>query len=302
MTTEGRSFAFGSEVNLERNSSSSRICTFVAVCYLLSWSCWFLARSFHSQYILISLWGFQSHIYVQFILLWVGNVAPTVGLLFTLAILSNSLYRKELLQSVRNVRVPLRYYLFAILLPSVAFLIADLVRELFGAPTFFTGRPSLWLRDILLNVALVPLWEELGWRGFLLPELQKQRGTFAASLWVGLIWGVWHLPIRIHNAPVGSSPAIFLILFVIYIVGLSVILAWLYYAAGRSIWPGVLLHTAANSADYFIISPETNRYGSLWPVLGAVISIWIVAAVTLFIDSKTGGIFFGRSSVHEPRT
>jgi len=35
--------------------------------------------------------------------------------------------------------------------------------------------------------------EEIGWRGFLLPNLQKKHTAFVSSIIVGILWGVWHL-------------------------------------------------------------------------------------------------------------
>ena len=40
-----------------------------------------------------------------------------------------------------------------------------------------------------------PLFEEPGWRGFALPRLQERHGPFAGSLFLGLLWGAWHLPL-----------------------------------------------------------------------------------------------------------
>ena len=46
--------------------------------------------------------------------------------------------------------------------------------------------------DVFLHFS--HLGEELGWRGFLLPRLAARQGPLRASLVVGLLWGLWHLP------------------------------------------------------------------------------------------------------------
>ena len=38
-------------------------------------------------------------------------------------------------------------------------------------------------------------WEEVGWRGFALPRLQKNHSALAATLVVGVLWGMWHVPL-----------------------------------------------------------------------------------------------------------
>lgn len=40
-----------------------------------------------------------------------------------------------------------------------------------------------------------PLGEEFGWRGYALPEMQKCHGWRIASLVIGALWGVWHVPL-----------------------------------------------------------------------------------------------------------
>ena len=48
--------------------------------------------------------------------------------------------------------------------------------------------------SLLVTIVIVGLFEELGWRGFLLPRLQRERTALVAALLVGLVWLPWHLP------------------------------------------------------------------------------------------------------------
>lgn len=80
----------------------------------------------------------------------------------------------------------------------------------------------------VVNLPLVlllgrPLAEEFGWRGYALPVLQDRLGWRAASLGLGLVWGVWHLPLFFID---GTAQArIPIALFLLRVVAISVVFA-----------------------------------------------------------------------------
>lgn len=79
----------------------------------------------------------------------------------------------------------------------------------------------------ILNVATA-LGEEIGWRGFLVPELAKQMSFTKVSLLSGIIWTFWHVPLLLfadYNA--GTNLWYSLGCLMISVVSLSFILTWL---------------------------------------------------------------------------
>lgn len=69
-------------------------------------------------------------------------------------------------------------------------------------------------------------WEEVGWRGFALPRLQKNHNALVATLVVGGLWGLWHLPLFFWvGNPMSNYP--FLAWF-IGTVAVSFVYTWLY--------------------------------------------------------------------------
>lgn len=86
---------------------------------------------------------------------------------------------------------------------------------------------------------LPPLGEELGWRGFLQPRWRDRFGALGASVGVGAVWALWHLPTawgRWEEFP----------LFALGVTAGGVVMGWLWEAAGRSTLAAVALHTGMN--------------------------------------------------------
>lgn len=114
------------------------------------------------------------------------------------------------------------------------------------APLAFVGvLVSVGLLGIVPN-SLLALGEELGWRGFLAPELARSLGFTASALVVGSIWALWHYPLILiggyrSGAPVGYG----LVCFTIMVIGVSFPLAWLRLRSG-SVWTAMLLHASHN--------------------------------------------------------
>ena len=123
-----------------------------------------------------------------------------------------------------------------------------------------------------------PLGEELGWRGFALPAMQERLGWRSASLALGVIWGLWHLPLFfVADSTQGNgSMAAFFVL----IVATSVFYTWLYNRSNGSVLPALTLHTASNSWPFFvpILPSDTDQRLYLF-VVGLVVTaaIWLVA-------------------------
>src|SRR5215469_6838067 len=102
----------------------------------------------------------------------------------------------------RRWRVHPAWFITAFLGPAFLGLVALCITALLGRPTpahwFMRPRPLLFA-----GWTIGPWGEELGWRGYAQPALQKRLGALGASLAVGAMWSVWHYwPIA---TPAGGS-------------------------------------------------------------------------------------------------
>lgn len=155
---------------------------------------------------------------------------------------------QELLGRLVGWRVGLWVWVFALGFHPALMLVVELVGLAFGDPlptwsnwqAFGLGLLSLPL------IALGPLGEELGWRGYLLPRLLERTRPLSAALILGTIWMVWHIP-AFFMSGVPQSNMSFPI-FVIGGVAFNVFITWLFLNARQSILiAGIIPHALANA-------------------------------------------------------
>jgi membrane protease YdiL (CAAX protease family) len=123
------------------------------------------------------------------------------------------------------------------------------------------------------------LGEEIGWRGFLVPELAKRYSFTATAILSGAIWALWHVPIIVfagYNAGTGWYG---LAVASANMIGLSFVLAWLRLKSG-SLWTAVILHASNNRFIQHFFDPMTVNGGRTPYILGEFgIGFTVVVAV-----------------------
>jgi membrane protease YdiL (CAAX protease family) len=163
-------------------------------------------------------------------------------------------------------------YGFAIFFPPLLILVQMGIAYLLGAPvTFFTNG------IIGLATAILFVGEELGWRGYALPKLLEQRTPIAASLILGVLWALWHLPNFIF--PLDGVPALgpFPVV-ALWIIAQTFLFTWLYINSKGSIIIATLFHASIN-AFTFNGMDSTEKW-----LLQA--GLWIIAAVVVILSSR----------------
>lgn len=104
----------------------------------------------------------------------------------------------------------------------------------------------LFLPMGFLAACLAALGEEIGWRGFFVPELAKLTTFSKTALISWLVWSVWHYPAILFADYHSQAPRWFDISsLTITVLGLSFFTAWLRLKSG-SLWPVVAWHGAHN--------------------------------------------------------
>jgi membrane protease YdiL (CAAX protease family) len=187
-------------------------------------------------------------------------------------------------------RVGLPWYLVVIFGFPILYVVSASV-SLQGVPlaeisanwvTFF----SSYLPALLIFPAFITWGEEPGWRGFALTRLEERYHPLVASLVVGFMHGLWHLPIYLLVVgPVATGP-FDLIKFstnVVAIMAITIIWAWVFNNAKGSILFAVLLHASLNAAQSWMGTLIPNYPQAAGEV---AFGFYIVAALALILITK----------------
>ena len=246
---------------------------FLGITFGFSWSTWFLGSLVQSTQ--IALLG----------AIIVGGFGPGIAAIVVRWATGRSV--RTWLVTLLRWRVAPRWYIAALFVPVLIYGIGAVV--LIGAGATVQIDQIGW--GVLVFLGGLPVAtlftggnEELGWRGFLLPYLQQRYTAFQASVLVGLVWAGWHLPV--YFLPLGLIEGSH-ILFVPFIVPVSIVLTWLYNSTEGSVLLAMVMHGSINSATGLFVGVlvvETVDEFVLW---GArIVGVFGIVAVLLILYDR----------------
>jgi len=140
------------------------------------------------------------------------------------------------------------------------------------------------------------LGEEIGWRGFLTPELYNKYGYIKTSLIIGIIWAVWHYTVLILGDYNNGTPYWYgLICFTIFIIAATFIFTWFTIKSG-SVFPAMILHATNNLYIQQIFTPLTQsnskspwyigEFGIVLPLVTIMFAIYFISRRKELIIAK----------------
>lgn len=260
--------------------------TYFVLTFGLTWACWIPLATSNA----FNDFGPPSPL----LLFWpLGNIIPSlVGILLT-ALFGGKNGLGEVFRRLGRVRVAFTWYAVVLLLVPVLLFVAIGVNTLLGGATIAYAWSSL-IALLVLALLVTGLGEELGWRGFALPRLQARQKALPASLLLGVMWGLWHLPLLIADGvvPLTSLGIVNFLIFDLTITALAVLFTWVYNNTNGSLFLMVLFHTVATAAtDLFLIpinyvsAPFLQKYGA--PLLFLLL-LWVVVMLVTMMAGAAG--------------
>jgi membrane protease YdiL (CAAX protease family) len=202
---------------------------------------------------------FMEESWTPWILIYVGSFGPPISAAAVTWLRGESV--RAWARQIGRWRVGWVWWLAAFGVPVVIVLVTTGILLAVGGPV----DPAQPLASpVLIAVVFVfgltvsgGLNEEPGWRGFAQPHLNDRYSALTASLIIGVVWAVWHLPyFFIPITPHSGFTLVNQIGWFVGIVSLSVVLGWAYNNTG-SVLIVMVFHAMVNTADVLLpLVPE----------------------------------------------
>ena len=200
-----------------------------------------------------------------------GAFGPSTAALITTGVYDGKAGFRSLLRRLLTWRVGLQWYLFVLFWPALLSLAKTALAVLLGSsvpdfaqppfvhlyplpPELSNANPLLFLPFVFLQQTLIgsSMGEEMGWRGYALPRLEAYRSALHAGVALGIVWGVWHLPLWLTKGyPLADE---FFGWTLLGIVADSVLFVWVYNNTKGSLLLALLFHTSIAVTGLFLSS------------------------------------------------
>jgi len=253
---------------------------YVLLAVLISWSPWFISGS-----------GF-------FVF------GPSIAGVVIIALTSGKAGLRDLGKRALQWRVGFTWWAVALLFTGLIILVSIPINLALGGspPSFAFFRQEWYLAPVFFALTLLggPLGEEFGWRGFALPNLQAKYGAVAASLIIGVVWALWHLPLFFQpgslHAQIGLSK---LPLFILGEIVLATVMTWVYNNTTSSLLVGgIILHNADNFWASTLITDETmtsafrggvqSQFNMQLYIVSTIVGVLVIIALAFITKGRLG--------------
>ena len=206
---------------------------------------------------------------------------PLIAALIVIPLTQGLSGLRELGLRVIRWRVGWRWYAVAIGLPLAVAVVSVALSAGLGASWSLGKLPPLSTLIVVFAVRLInpidgALGEEPGWRGFALPTLQTSRSPLVATIILGVLVTVWHVPLLfIHQLPPAGLLGTFAVTFVY---------TWVFNHTGGSVLMTLLTHAAEGTFLNYLVGGFGGT--DVGQVLWVYVALWVVVALGLVVFDR----------------
>jgi hypothetical protein len=251
------------------------VASFILITVLYSWTLWLL--------MILSNKGLLPF---KFPTNFLGSFGPAIGALTVTGIIHGKTGFRSILKSLVNWRTSAWSYLFAILFIIIVYIITAGITWFIDPQLLKYGKMPGLAESVIYFFVIAflggPLGEEIGWRGFLQPQLLRKFNPAISSLIIAFFWLLWHIPLFWLEGAAQSGGSV--IYFGLSVLAMSFLFTLLYIKSKGSLLLAIIFHTVINYVSAFIIpfvlpATETDKtFGhiSTFILLGSAVVLFII--------------------------
>lgn len=224
-------------------------------------------------------------------------LTPTITVILMMFFVTRDGYRKSGWQVLGLHKLGINKWGFSLIVPIVIQAIGYVILWLTGMGHITTANLQ-GVSPIVVVLATIPfilietitfsLGEELGWRGYLLPHLQR-LGTIRALLLSGFIHGCWHIPLIMFTTQYHAegNPWLVIPLFLATLTIVGVVIGYVRMTTD-SVWPAALIHTVHNAAwaRFALFTEKDSEYADLLTGDTGVVQLILYTIVSFILIKK----------------
>jgi membrane protease YdiL (CAAX protease family) len=205
-------------------------------------------------------------------------LGPSLSAIFLTWIAAGRSGLRDLFSKLLHARIPPHWY-SPLLIPPVLVLTLLLTLKTFVSPVY---TPNLFLMGVWFGVP-AGLLEEIGWTGFAFPKMSSQHNALGASISLGLLWSLWHLPVVNYlgtATPHGAYWLPFFLAFAFAMTAMRVLISRVYINT-KSVLITQLMHISSTGSLVIFSPPAVSASQEvLWYALYGV-ALWLVVLIVV---------------------
>lgn len=266
------------------------VATYVVIAYAFSWIFW-----------LVAIFNYENML--GQVAYFAGGFGPAVAAVVVTCLLGVTI--RQWVHSLTFWRVKTHWYVVALGLPILIVWLTSAGFALLGNKldlSLLPGRFAMYLPTLLFISLFNGGNEEPGWRGFALPRLEARYGPAVATLLLGVIWALWHIPLLAmgpstsQGMPGVGEWTLRLSMSVLNIIGVAFLLTWIYNRT-RSVLLALLMHGNINTANLLLIPLASNALtGAVSQAFQIVMNVTLLMAVIVVVVITRGRLGYQNST------
>jgi uncharacterized protein len=247
-----------------------RLAAFFALTFTISWMGALLVAAPH-------LFGHSTPSKLTGIVMFpVMLLGPSLSGLVLTRVVNGKIGLRGLFSRMSPRRTGVRWYA-ALAIPPILVLFVLLLLSTFVSSAY---TPNRFFMGILFGIPAGFL-EEIGWMGYAFPEMRSRSGWLVSSVLLGLIWGLWHLPVIDYlgtASPHGASWFPFFLAFTFAMTAMRTLICWIYENTG-SLFLIQLMHISSTGALVIFSAPHvTPAQEVFWYALYGLV-LWTLVVI-----------------------